>query len=127
MKRFTIAAVMVAALAHSPGALAAGAPSGKYQTKIATGGLKGTWTITFGKQGAYTVVGPFTGLIRGKGKVSGTTFTFNHEKNTADDACGEVPGKYRFTITGKTLKLTRISDKCEPRRGVFSHKLTKVA
>ncbi len=73
------------------------------------------WTINFAKKGSYTIDGPFRGLIRGKNTFAGTTMTFNHERNSSDETCGNVLGKYRFSVTGNTLKLTRISDKCEAR------------
>ena len=108
-------------------ALAAGAPRGKYRTRIATGELAGTWTLNFVKKGSYTVDAPSPGLTRGKNTFSGTTMTFNHERSASGKNCGDVPGKYRFTITGKTLRLKLVSDRCQPRRVVFSHKLTKIA
>jgi hypothetical protein len=118
--------VTLAPLALSPSALAAGPLSGKYQTRIASGQLKGTWTISFVPNGTYTVKRPFPGLVRGKDTFSGSTVTFNHEGTSPDGTCNQKPGKYRFTVTGKTLKLTLISDSCVGRRAVLSHKLTNV-
>lgn len=119
----------VAASQHdgaNTGGLAARTPRGKYRTRIATGELAGTWTFNFVKKGSYTIDTPFPGLTRGKNTFSGTTMTFNHERSASGKNCRDVRGKYRFTITGKTLRLTLVSDKCQPRRVVLSHKLTKI-
>lgn len=113
--------------AATTSAAAARTPRGKYRTRIATGELAGTWTINFIKKGSYTIDTPYPGLTRGKNTFSGTTMTFNHERSASGKNCRDVPGKYRFTITGKTLRLTLVSDKCQPRRVVLSHKLTKIA
>lgn len=126
MSRSAIAAGVAVTLALSPAALAAGVPSGKYRTTITSGEEKGVWTFTFTKSGAYTVRGDFPGLIRGKGKYSGTTMTFDHETNGTQETCGEAAGRYRFTITGRKLKFARISDSCEGRRSVLSHTLTRL-
>lgn len=108
-------------------AQAAGTPRGKYRTRIATGEMAGTWTLNLVRKGSYTIDTPFPGLTRGKNTFSGTTMTFNHERSASGKNCGDVPGKYRFTITGKTLRLKLVSDRCQPRRVVFSHKMTKIA
>lgn len=124
--RFTIAAAVAATLALPPAALGAAVPSGTYRTTIRSGEVKGVWTFTFTKSGAYTVKGDFPGRIHGKGKYSGTTMTFDHETNGTQETCGEAAGKYRFSIAGKKLKFTKISDSCEPRRDVLSHTFTRL-
>jgi hypothetical protein len=112
----------VAALALSPSALAAGALHGSYRTQIASGQLKGTWTVTFAKKSTYTVRGPL-GKAAGKNTFAGTKITFGHE--TGASACSTT-GKYTFKLTGKTLKLTKVSDACAPRATILTHKLVKV-
>lgn len=126
MKQSAIAAGVVALLALSPTAVAATVPSGTYRTNIRSGDVKGTWTFVFTKSGSYTVRGDFPGLIHGKGKYSGTTMTFDHERNGTRETCGEAAGRYRFTITGRKLTFAKISDSCEARRNVLSHTLTRV-
>jgi hypothetical protein len=121
MRRFVVAVATIAALALSPSALAAGRLNGKYQTKLASGPLKGTVTLGFGKSGAYTVKGAF-GTITGQDTVSGSTVTFSHEHGSA---CKRA-GKYRFKLTGKTVKFTKISDSCGDRVGVLVRTFTKV-
>jgi hypothetical protein len=123
MRRFAFAGAGIVALALSPGAMAATAPSGKYQTKVPSGQLKGTWTINFVKPGSYNVSGPFPGTVHGKDTISGSTLTLNHESGGSD--C-KGPGKYKFKLSGKTLTLTKISDSCASRATVTSHKLIKV-
>jgi hypothetical protein len=120
MRRLVVAVATVAVLALSPGALAAGGLQGKYQTKIASGPLKGTVTLSFGKKGAYTVKGAF-GTIKGQDAVAGSKVTFDHEHGSA---C-KGPGKYRFKLTGKSLKLAKISDACTDRSGVLVRTFTK--
>ncbi|HVF77975.1 MAG TPA: hypothetical protein VNA28_06740 [Solirubrobacteraceae bacterium] len=50
--------------------------------------------------------------------------TFNHEITGSE--CKDRAGRYIFKVTGRTLKLTRISDPCIIRRTIFSHRLTKI-
>jgi hypothetical protein len=118
-----MACAAVAALALSPAALAAGGLSGKFQTKVPSGQLKGTWTLTFSKKGTYTVKGPLGGAS-GKNTYSGSTVTFARE--TGATACSGGSGKYTFKLSGKTLKLTKKSDPCAPRASILTRKLTKV-
>lgn len=113
MKRLAaVAVVTLAALALSPGALAAGALSGKYRGKITSGFLKGTWTIDFYKsKKTYKVTGPF-GTLTGHNKYSGSTITFYKE---AEGTICPGPGTYRYKLTGRTLKFTRLREPCNPR------------
>jgi hypothetical protein len=129
MKRFALAISIVAALSLASVALAAG-PNGTYKTKItsnAVGGhLKGTWTIKF-KSGAYTVTDNGTVVIHGKYTVSGSTMTLVDK--TGPDKC-PGRGKYKFSITGSSLKFTKVSDTsaCVGRITVLTSKtLTKIA
>jgi hypothetical protein len=121
MRRFVVAVTTIAALTFSASALAAGGLNGKYQTKLASGPLKGTVTLAFGKNGAYTVKGAF-GTITGQDTVSGSTVTFGHEHGSA---CTRA-GRYRFKLKGKTVKFTKISDSCGDRAGVLVRTYTKV-
>ena len=123
MKRLVVAIAAVAALTLTPGALAAGRLSGKFQTKVASGQLKGTWTLSFSKKGTYTVKGPL-GAAAGKNTYSGSTITFGRE--TGDTACSGGTARYTYKLSGKTLKLTKKSDPCAPRASILTRKLTKV-
>jgi hypothetical protein len=120
MKRFVVGVAMVALLALSAGAFAAGGLSGKYQTKIASGPLKGTVTLRFAKSGTYTVKGAF-GTITGKSTFSGSTVTFGAEHGSS---CTRA-GKYRFKLTGKTLKFRKVSDACSDRAGILARTFAK--
>ena len=128
MKRLAIAAAIVAGLALSSAAVAAGTLSGTYKTKVHTtalgGQLNGTWTIKF-KTGAYTVTDAGKVVIHGKytiksGKISLT------DKSGPDKCPGT--GVYKFKLTGKALKFTKVSDKpaCIGRQTVLAGNFTKV-
>lgn len=78
MKRLVVAIAAVAALTLTPGALGAASLSGRFQTKVSSGQLKGTWTISFSKKGTYAVKGPL-GSAAGKNTYSGSTITFGRE------------------------------------------------
>jgi len=126
MKRFAFAAILAMSLVLACSAVAAGGLSGTYKTKI-TGSkqFNGTWTLQFKKDGAYSV------KHNGRVEVTGT-FTSTDSKLTflkGDKGPGACPGagKYEWDLTGKKLKLTRISDSCSGRRTVLSHTLTKAS
>jgi hypothetical protein len=123
MKRLVVVIAAVAALTLTPGALAAGRLSGKFQTKVGSGQLKGTWTLSFSTKGTYTVKGPL-GSASGKNTYSGSTISFGSEKGAT--ACTSAAGKYTYKLSGKTLKLTKKSDPCGPRASILTRKLTKV-
>ncbi len=74
--------------------------------------MKGTWTITFNKsRKTYKVVGPF-GSLTGHNRYSGSRITFHKE---SEGTMCPGPGRYRYRLTGRTLKFTKISDPCGPR------------
>ncbi len=125
MKQLAIAASLVAALALSSVALAAGTLAGKYTTTIKSPAqFKGTWVLNLAKGGTYTVANDGQLLIRGKYSTTGSKITFGHE--TGNGGCAK-PGKYSWRKTGKTLKFTRISDApaCSGRSGVLAHTFTQ--
>ena len=125
MEHLAIAAAsLVATLALSSVALAGGTVPGRYTTTIKSPAqFKGTWVLTFGKGGAYTVAGNGL-LIRGKYSTTGSKITFGHE--TGDGACAKS-GTYTWKKTGKTLKFTRVSESplCNGRSGVLAHTFTQ--
>lgn len=124
MKRFAFAAIIAASLVLACSAVADGGLTGTYSTKI-TGSnqFNGTWTLQMTKKGTYTV--------KQNGKVGVTgSFTSTDSKITflkGDKGPGACPGvgKYKWDLTGKKLKFTRISDSCSGRMNVLSHTFTK--
>jgi hypothetical protein len=86
--------------------------------------MKGTWTIAF-KSGRYTVTDNGTTVIHGTYKISGDDVRLGHERGK--DAC-PATGTYAFRRTGRTLKLTRVSDSnpnCTGRATVLASTFTK--
>jgi hypothetical protein len=123
MKRFAFA-ILAMSMVLASSAVAAGGLTGTYKTKI-TGSkqFNGNWALQFTKKGTYTV------KQNGNVEVTGT-FTSTGSKLTflkGDKGNGACPagGKYKWDLTGKTLKFTRISDSCSGRRTVLSHTFTK--
>lgn len=108
-------------------------PSGAYTTTISfaerLGGLaSGTWTVTFGKGGSYTITkgGPELSLATGRGSFyRGTTFVINP---VSAGACGPGPGTgtYRLKLSGNTLRFVRLQDPCKTRSAILAHTFTKV-
>ena len=70
MKRFAIVTVLLALLAVTASAYAAGL-SGTYKTKITGSNLAGAWAIKF-SHGNYKVPDNGTAVVRGKYTVSGS-------------------------------------------------------
>lgn len=125
MKRFTIAAAIIAVLALSSVALAGGSVAGKYRTTIKSpAAVKGTWVLNLAKGGTYTVATNGQVFVRGKYTVTGSTITFGRE--TGPGACPKS-GKYTWKKVGRTLKFTRVSDSpaCSGRSGVLAHPFTQ--
>jgi hypothetical protein len=125
MKQLAIAASVVAALAFSSVALAAGTLPGKYTTTIKSPAqLKGTWALNLTKGGTYTVADNGQVLIRGKYSATRSKITFGHE--TGSGACAKS-GTYTWTKTARTLKFTRVHDSplCSGRSGVLAHTFTQ--
>jgi hypothetical protein len=124
---------LIAALATAPTMASTSQASrqlaGTYQTTIAHdpalgGHLNGTWTITFTKNGAYTVKEDGRVGERGKASITPNRITFGHE--TGFLAC-PTSGLYKWKLTGKRLKFSRIRDKsCPGRAGVLAHHFTRV-
>lgn len=129
MKRLAVAAVLLALLALSAVASAAGSLSGTYQTKIGAkplgGQLKGTWTIKF-SHGIYVVSDNGSGVVRGKYTVSGSKVNLGHE--TGPLACGKS-GSYTYKISGKHLTFSNPSSgakACAGRGAVLKGSFTKI-
>lgn len=122
LKRWTAAILPTLALAGiAPAALATEHLSGTYTTRITKpASLKGLWTVKF-TAGADTVTLNGRPLIHGDYTISGSTITL---KSHGTGACTS-PGKYTFTLSGKTLKFTKISDPCPGRPEVLAHPFTQ--
>lgn len=120
----------IAAPAFPSSAPTAGKLTGAYKTTIAGdralgGHLNGTWTITFAKSGRYTVREDSRVGERGTAAITVHRITFGHE--TGFLAC-PGSGIYKWKLTGKRLKFTRIKDSaCPGRAGVLAHTFTKVS
>jgi hypothetical protein len=133
MKRFALAASVVAALGLCSVALAASTLSGTYKTKIHTtalgGAVNGTWTIKF-KSGRYTAAQNSKVVVKGKNKITGSKITF--KDTSGKDSClgTGTTGTYKFKLKGNKLKFTKISDsnpRCQGRVVVLtSGTFTKV-
>ena len=127
-RRLAVAAVGICASAGLAGpAVAAGGLSGSYATTIKGdkslhGSLNGRWVLSFAKAGTYTVADNGKIVIRGRFTTTGSTVGFGHETGPA--SC-PTPGRYSFKLTGRTLRLKRLSDACTGRIGVLGHPLTK--
>jgi hypothetical protein len=130
MKRFALAASVVAALCLCSVALAASTLSGTYKTKVTStalgGELKGTWTLKL-KGGVFTAA--TGGAVRAQGKysVKGSKVTF---RGTPGQGACTSPGVYKFKLTGAKLKFTRVSGSrtgaCQPRAIILAGSFTKV-
>ncbi len=123
MKRLAIAVSVVATLALAPGSASARVPTGKYRATITSGFLKGNWTMDFYKRGSYKVTGPF-GFLTGRTSFKGSTITYSRE---SEGTLCPGPGTYRFTLTGRKLKLTKIRESCKVRPKVHVRTWTKVS
>ena len=123
LKRLTAIIIPTLALASiAPAALATEHLSGTYETKIAKpASVKGLWRVKF-TSGSDTVSLNGRPLIHGHYTISKSTITL---KSHGTGACTS-PGKYTFTLSGKTLKFTKISDPCPGRPEVLAHPFTKV-
>jgi hypothetical protein len=127
-RRLAVAAVGICCSAGlAAPAVAAGGPTGNYATTIKGdkslhGALNGRWVLSFAKAGTYTVADNGKIVIHGRFTTTGSTVGFGHETGPA--SC-PTPGRYTFKLTGRTLRLKRISDVCPGRMGVLAHALTK--
>ena len=122
MKRLAVGASMVAALALPPIALAGpNLPLGKYTTTVKTPArLKGIWVLNFLKGGKYTITDNGAVVVRGHLTSTSRIYLSNE---TGPAACPQF-GVYAWKRTGKTLKLTKVSDPCVGRAAVLGHSFT---
>jgi hypothetical protein len=132
VKRLAAFLLCVPALAFAGASVAATSPlQGTWKTMISSPVplLHGTWEITFAPNGAYTVVkAPNTKalMVSGTSTVSGSTLTLTDKGGPASCPGSTARARYTFKVTGKTLKLTKISEPCTGRAVIFAGTFTKV-
>jgi hypothetical protein len=122
--RVSLAAV-IAMLAVSSVALAAGGLVGTYSTTVKSPAqLKGKWAITFAKGGSYTVRVNGEAVARGRYSSTATTITLDRERGSGCTGAGT----YAWKKAGKTVTFTkkRESASCEARAFVLSHRFMQV-
>lgn len=124
MKRFALAAILVVLLVMASSAVADSGLTGTYKTKITgSGHFNGKWTLRFTKRGALTV--EQNGNVEVTGSFTSTDSKLTFAKGEKGEGACQGVGKYKWDLTGKKLKFTRISDSCSGRRTVLSHTYTK--
>jgi hypothetical protein len=132
MRRLTIALAVAAALALVPAALAAAGPlDGTYKTTIKKNKLFGTtldgvWTLKI-KGANYKVFYKHKLQDRGVAVIAGTTIGL---KDTGGPGACKGAGTYKFALSGKKLKFTKVSDadpSCAGRVFILKHPFKKVA
>ncbi len=75
----------------------------------------GFFTVTFGRDGAFALVGQGWPTFNGTWKADKGELTLSTP--TVKDCGG--PGRYRFSLDGRQLLLTLVADDCEPRRMIL--------
>lgn len=132
VKKLAAFLLVIPALALAVAASAATSPlHGVWQTTVKNPvpPLHGTWVISFAPNGAYAVVKePNTKslMVGGTSTVSGNTVTLTDKEGPASCPGSSARAKYTFKITGKKLKLTKISEPCTGRGVIFAGTFTKV-
>ena len=118
------------AVLTSPAVASTPSVNGVYDTKIsgqAVRALNGDWLVSIAQSRAFAVARNGTTVIGGKLKVSGSTLTFQDVLGPYACQGAQAIGSYRYTLTGKTLRLRRLKDSCPGRVVILtSHSLTKV-
>jgi hypothetical protein len=104
-------------------------PSGTYQATIKEpASLMGVWRIEF-HAGTDTDFLNGKKLASGTYTISGTTITFAQPAvPSGSPVTCRSPGKYTFSLPGKTLKFTKISDPCNSIRSeLLSHRFSSIS
>jgi len=126
MKRFAAVAAVLAMLAAPALAQAGdGPPPGIYTAKIAApAALKGTWTLSFARNGTYAISQNGKVVVHGHDLSIGPQIQLYRE--TGPKACKAL-GFYNFKRSGKTLTFSSLHDPgCAGRAVVLSHRFTFV-
>ena len=122
-KRIALASAVAAVLAASSVALGAGGPLGTYKSTIKSPAqIKGTWSVSFKKNGVYAVSLNGRSLARGTWSATATTITLREP-----NGCGGT-GTYSWKKSGRVLRFTRKSEAagCEIRAAVLRHPFAQV-
>jgi len=120
-----LAIVVLASLALTSVALSAGGLPGTYSTMIKSPAqLKGTWALTFAKEGTYTVAVNGQRIASGRYSATPRTITLDRERGSGCTGAGT----YAWARSGKTMTFTRKKESasCQARAVVLSHRFTRV-
>ena len=133
MKTTLVALVAGATLIGSAAAASSASITGIYITTVkgkTPAALNGDWAIQIKKTGDYQIAkrvgNSGSVLVAGHGSIAGDRFTFRKETGPAACKGSQAVGRYSWSLKGKTLKLTRLADKCVGRRTVLGGTFTKV-
>jgi hypothetical protein len=134
VKRLAVLGMLIPALALAlVGIAQAKSPLyGVYQVTIkgSAAQLNGTWQISFAPNGAYVVVkapNTKTMLIGGSSSTSGATVKMTDKSGPAACTGNTATARYKWSVSGKSLKLTKVKDACAPRAVILATApLTKV-
>jgi hypothetical protein len=124
----TIAIAATPAFATTGRSSTSRVPSGTFQATVKEpASLKGVWRIEF-HSGTDTDFLNGTKIASGTYTITGTTIAFAQAAapSGSPTTC-RSPGKYTFSLPGRTLKFTKISDPCNSVRSeLLSNKFTRV-
>ena len=121
---FAVAGVAALVLGVSVAAAGGGLP-GTYTTTISSPAqLKGKWSLTFAKGGAYSVRLNGEVLARGKYTATAKTITFDREQGSGCTGAGT----YAWKKSGKRMTFARKREtlSCQARAAVLGHRFTQV-
>jgi hypothetical protein len=121
---FVLAGVAALVLGGSV-AVAAGGLPGTYTTTISSPAqLKGKWSLSFAKGGAYSVRLNGEVLARGRFTATAKTITFDREQGSGCTGAGT----YAWKKSGKTMTFARKREtsSCQARAAVLGHRFTQV-
>jgi hypothetical protein len=126
MKRIALA-VVLAAFALAPAAVAAGTLTGTFKTTIKGskqfgGFLNGTWTLKL-RTGHYKVLHNGKLAVKGIDTVADHVITFT---DTGGSQKCKSTGQYKYKLRGGKLRFTKVRDTCAGRPTVLKHTFTKV-
>jgi hypothetical protein len=120
-----VLAALLAAIAMSSVALAAGGLPGTYTTTVnSPAQLKGKWSLILAEGGAYSVRLNGEVIARGKYRSTAKTITFDREQGSG---CAGA-GTYAWKRSGKTMTFVRKREtsSCQARALVLGHRFTFV-
>ncbi|MGH2936114.1 MAG: hypothetical protein ACRDL2_16605 [Gaiellaceae bacterium] len=104
-------------LAGTWSATIAAAPSAQFD---------GVWKLRFSTNGAYVISKAGQKLVVGKATFKGATVTFHDLSGPASCAGVQAVGSYRWTITGRKLKLKPVREPCSGRRFVLTRTFARI-